>query len=274
MTDRYFHCILIPGQKKAGTTTLYNHLADHLPHRASVPKESSVLDSAPWLFALYGLARRFKGRVLLDATTTYFKGGEFSPAFRRNLTRFNRVSAVIIHRREVDRMTSHFRHSAAFDGWTGTPAAFLESAEYIDNAYINPKVMALRELGVTDIHIVPFEVLNDPARLRMLMATVLGQEIGPLLGGKLVENRFGKRALVPRPVEQLVATPLFQAAIRPLIPSTLRGWIKTLLARSPEAASATRAAPDIRLTEAMAARLEGIEAENRTLGAKDGIRRW
>lgn len=222
--------ILIPGQKKSGTTTLYEALAASFPNTVDVPKESSILTLSP-----RRLARRLsqeKGpATLIDATTTYFRNGAFPETMLRNMSAFDQVQVLLMLRPEAERLPSHYRHACNFDGWTGDFERFLVSPDYLDHADLTGMHGALRDAGIDDIRIVPFAHLDDAQNLRALIHDLFG--ISGVVR-KAAANEFGSRKVISGSIEAMIARPEFQVLLRPLLPASLRQWSKRMLFRDPD----------------------------------------
>jgi len=257
--------ILILGQKKAGTTALYEAIASALPDRVDVPKESGILNSATALFATYQAAGKFRGKTLLDATTTYFEGGAFSGQFEQNLRHFDDVTVVITYRDEAARLRSHYRHSVNFDGWHGDAAAFVKDRSYLDHAELGPLLAAVEQLGVAAIHAIPSAHLETAEAVSPLVAELTGRELEVMAEA----NRFGARPVIPQGVQRVVAHPLVQVALRPLVPNGLRQRIKTSLGRPAEDVAET-CFQDPAIGEAAMR----IDAANEVALSAGGVQRW
>lgn len=220
--------ILILGQKKAGTTSLYSAIATTGLPLVDIPKESGVMDSPAMLGRV--IERAPEGAVLLDATTTYFASGRFSDAFIANLGEFARITAIFICRAEETRLYSHFRHSSNYDGWKGSLDAFVASREYLNHARLGPPIEALRQVDIAEIHVLPFALLQDEQGLADAIETIVG--VRPDLSQVAVENRFGSMLVMPGRVQGFLNSPLFQTVLRPLMPSGLRAMLKNAIGRS------------------------------------------
>ena len=231
MTAVRHRLILIPGQKKAGTTSLYEALAAACPDAFEVPKESGILAFQPERLRRR-LARNTSAATLIDATTTYFRDGNFSDYVLRNITAFDQVHVLLMWRPEAQRLPSHYRHACNFDGWTRDFQSFLTSSDYHDHANLTAMHGALRGAGVTDIRIVPFAHLTDAAALQALTHDLFGTTFRASTLAAAA-NSFGSRSVIPRPIEALVARPEFQVILRPLLPQRLRHCVKWLLSRAP-----------------------------------------
>lgn len=223
--------ILIPGQKKSGTTSLYEALLAACPDPIDVPKESGILALQPE--RLRGrLAQDTSATTLIDATTTYFRNGTFPTYVLRNIAAFDQVQVLLMWRPEAQRLPSHYRHARNFDGWTSDFQSFLNSSDYLDHANLTAMHDGLLGAGVTDIRIVPFAHLADAAALQALTHDLFSTAVpAPALAA--AANSFGSRSVIPRPIEALVARPEFQVILRPLVPQGLRQWLKRRLSRAP-----------------------------------------
>ena len=247
--------ILILGQKKAGTTSLYSVIeATGLPF-IDIPKESGVMNSRALLQKT--LAEK-PDAILLDATTTYFEKGRFSDDFIANLGAFGQVSVLYICRPESERMASHYRHSLNHDGWSGDATTFAGSGEYLNHARLSVPIAALQELGVSDITIVPFSLLGDPDRLQPVIGRIVGRE--PDMDKVSAQNRFGSLLVMPRPVQKFIGSSFFQLRLRKLIPNGLRERIKAALGSSAQQVDTSGLADP-----ACTAAAEGVDAENAQL---------
>ncbi|MGK7659763.1 MULTISPECIES: hypothetical protein [unclassified Marinovum] len=262
MSER--RAILVLGQKKAGTTSLHAVIAATDLPLLDLPKESGIMASP-------GLLRRAlkKGSaeaVLLDATTTYFDAGSYPPEFSESLALFDRVTALYICRPETERLVSHFRHACNHDGWVGPVAEFVASSDYLHHAMLVPAVEAMRALGVDDIHVLPFDLLNTPGPLVETIARIVGRR--PDLSQVVEENSFGSLMVMPGPVQGFLGTSLFQLLLRPLFPASLRQLIKRLIGTQARAVSMEGL--DSAAVQELVAR---IDAENEALIARVGAAR-
>jgi hypothetical protein len=258
------HAILILGQKKAGTTSLYAAIAATGLPVIDIPKESGVMN-APALLRRT-LRQAEPEAILLDATTTYFESGAFSPEFIQSLVQFDSVTVLFICREETDRLASHFRHSLNHDGWRGPASKFVGSGDYLHHARLSPVVSAVKELGIDDIHVLPFSLLKDPEGLVQVVGMIVGKK--PDMENVAAENTFGSLQVMPRPVQKFLATPFFQLVLRPLIPSKLRTSMKQVIGSKNV---------DVEMTELdqpqIQAIAEGIMTENTKLLKTYGVSR-
>ncbi|MCT4556807.1 MAG: hypothetical protein N4A61_01995 [Pelagimonas sp.] len=251
--------ILIPGQKKSGTTSLHSALAQVCGSVMDVPKESGILALKPSVLEAR-LARETTPTLLLDATTTYFRQGAFPKHMAENVARFDQVTVLLMVRPEQARLSSHYRHAINFDGWSGSSSAFLESHDYLDHADLGAMVQGLRDMGLNDIRMIEFGMLKDPDALRSLAGDLLGEPVGPI--ALETANSFGSREVIPGPIEALVAKPVFQVILRPLMPQGLRRWVKGLLGRKPaQVATDDLSQPEV---QALVARIDASNARLRS----------
>ena len=217
--------ILILGQKKAGTTSLHSVIeATGLPF-IDIPKESGVMNSIPLLEKT--LAEAPADAIFLDATTTYFERGRFSKDFAANLARFDHVAVLYICRSEEQRMPSHYRHSLNHDGWGGDAQTFARSEEYLNHARLSQPVAALRDMGIADIRVLPFDLLGEPDRLQSTVAGILGRK--PDMKSLAAKNQFGSLLVMPRSIQRFIGSSFFQLRLRKLIPTWLRERLKNMI---------------------------------------------
>lgn len=219
--------ILVMGQKKGGTTSLYSAIQSSGLPIWDIPKESGILNSSATTFGF--AARKGVGRVLLDGTTTYFSERSFSEAFRSNVAAFDHVTVLLTVRPEEVRMVSHYQHSLNFDGWRGSLTEFASSAEYLAHAELSQLIDALAALGISDIRWISFEDLSDPTRQQTAVQSLTG--VDALSSAGSAQNQFGSRPVLPGWVQAIVAAPIFQVILRPLVPTALRQRIKRMMGR-------------------------------------------
>ena len=266
--------ILILGQKKAGTTTLYNLIASSIPNKLPVPKESSVFELSPRLFRLILRLPFFRRKTVLDATTGYYRDGKFSRRFVTNLTHMENRRVILIVRDERDRVISHFRHSRALDGVEAEMSEFLASSEYLDHACLDGKLSALAEIGVTAVDILPFDALNDPVRVSEMLREILGDDAQSLPDEVREDNKFGSRSSLPRGVDRVVASPVFQTILRPLIPSGIRKAVVNLIGKPVSSKELPSPGSWEEMSGADQAKVRTINAENRQALETHGARSW
>lgn len=219
--------ILVLGQKKAGTTSLYAVIAATGLPLIDVPKESGILANPKMLEHV--LRKVPPKAVLLDATTTYFDRGTFPLRLAEALAEFDRVTALFICRRERDRLPSHYRHACNFDGWSGPLEDFVQSGSYLHHARIGPAIAALHGLGVTDVHVLPFDILNAPESVTREIERIVGAR--PDLSEVEAENSFGAMLVVSRPMRWFLRTHFFQIVLKSLLPEGFRQRLKYIFGR-------------------------------------------
>lgn len=232
---------LIIGAMKAGTTTLYRDLYGHpqvfLPEEKEPDTLTRLGDNDTAIRADFAsLFRKARpGQIRGEASTSYTKRPDFEGVAERTLRICGPdIKLIYIRREPVKRLISHYRHDFGL-GYIDKPIvqALTEDSRYVDWSSYDWQIAPWREtFGADRLLELDFEayVADRKATLTRL-AEFLG--IDPALMPPPEEERaFNASSAKPIPKgwsKKLVASPLYQRVIKPMVPWKLRDRVQALI---------------------------------------------
>lgn len=172
---------LIIGAMKAGTTSLYRHLAAHPEIAPSRPKEPNFFGSTKWTKGRDWYEARWQDfdparhAWALEASTHYTKHPMHPKAAARIAAFDARFKFLYIMRDPVDRIESHIAHNVAMGHVTAADHRAMLDRAIAVSSYAAQLERFRAALGTPDILLLDFdELLRDPAALLSRCTRFLG----------------------------------------------------------------------------------------------------
>lgn len=232
---------LVIGAMKAGTTTLYRDLYGHPQVFLPEEKEPDTLtrfgdDDAAIRADYASLFRKaLAGQICGEASTSYTKRPDFEGVAERTRRVCGPgIKLIYIRREPIKRLVSHYRHDYGL-GYTDKPMiqALTEEPRYVDWSSYEWQIVPWREtFGADHILELDFEayVADRKATLTEL-AEFLGID-SALMPPPEEERAFNASSAKPIPKgwsKKLVASPVYQRVIKPMVPWKLRDRVQALV---------------------------------------------
>lgn len=158
---------VIIGAQKAATTTLFDRLADHPGVSPCDPKEPMHFERSDWRAGMAGYAAMFpqaKGRVTLEASTTYSFARSSEAAAARLQAHNADLRVIYVIRDPIDRIVSAHRHAVS-RGYALSPkleTALGQWAGLVDNTRYASRLAPFRaRFGPDRVLVLTFDDLTD-----------------------------------------------------------------------------------------------------------------